>query len=597
MPESLYYADIAEGVRKGFERTKNYRQARAMYLREYVGAHYRSNPDYAGSEPLNLIFNAIRATVPQIVMKNPLNSIGTDFLAHKEYAELLSLAVDRTEKNINLRDTLRAWIVDAFFGIGILKTGICVSDQCIMVGDVTIDPGAIYTEVVSIDNFTFDPDCTNLDRAWFMGDAIRLPRADLFQIPFINKQLVADLPKASEVSRDLTRAEKLSKRSEIQPAMQNLRDYVDVVQLYFPTAHQLVLMADPRQVLQADFLSRTDYFGPDEGMYTFLPLTQPVPDNPLPVAPIGVWYDLHKMANEMFVKVMDQAGRQKDIVFYQPGQSEEALDAWESPDGEFIKSANPQGFQTVSLGGQNKGNEVWLNQLTMWFNFMAGNPDQMSGASSNAETATQAEILQANAGISLEDVRGIVYDRTSQVSHKIGWYHHYNPLMKVPLIREREGRKEQVILTPEMRQGDYFEYYFKLLPKSMSRLDPIVRTKRIIEFATKIIPQAALAASAMLQFGLPFNLQRYLTKLAEELELGDWIVEMFDDPEFKSRLELMIMLGPKGQNNMSTGMGQSVQNGGFANAQQEVMTPEQERNQARQSGGGFAQGAMSTGVF
>ncbi len=600
MPENLYYDQVATAVMKGFERTRNYRISRSLFMKAYVGQHFRADRALTGEEPLNLIFNAIRATVPQIVMQTPGNTIGTDYIEHKLYAELLALAVDRTERNINLADTFRAWIVDAFFGIGILKTGLCTSGQCVMVGDKTVDPGAIYTEVVSIDNFTFDPDCTHLDRAWFMGDKIRIPRADLMSIAGIRQDLVEALPKASNVSPDVRKTEELSKRYGPAPKVQQLRDYVDVIQVYLPTAKKLLLMADPRQIKMQDFLYQTDYNGPDSGLYTFLALTPPVPDNPLPVAPIGVWYDLHQMANRMFVKVMDQAGRQKDIVFYQPGQADEAQDAWEARDGSFIKSTNPSGFQTVSIGGQKNSNESWLGQLSMWFNFMAGNPDQMSGLASNSETATQAEILQSNAGITLQDVRQITYQAGSRVSEKIAWYIHYDPLLKAPLIRRPSGAKEeQIILTPDMRRGDFLEYFFKLIPKSMSKLDPIIRTKRIMEFCAKIIPQAVLAAQGMLQMGLAFNLQKYLTKVAEELDLSDWIVEMFDDPDFKARLQLMMMLGPKGNTGLggNGGMAQAGQNGGFAGAQSEVLSPGQEQNQARQSTAGDAQGARIAGAF
>jgi hypothetical protein len=603
MPEEISPRHVALAVKAGFERTRNYRRARAMFMNAYSGQYFRADKRLGGLEPINLIFNAIRATVPQIVMKNPSNKIGTDYLMHKFYAELLSLAVDRVEKDINLKDTIREWVVDAFFGIGILKTSLCASGQCLVLDDRDVDPGAIYTERISIDNFTFDPDCTALDRSWFMGDRVRLPRAELLAMPNINVDLVAKLGSAQQNVENNKRTELLSKKRLVHETMQNLRDYVDVVQVWIPSANIIVLMPDPQQAIFDEFISTNEYYGPDDGMYTFLPLTPPVPDNPLPVAPVGIWYDLHKMANEMFVKIMDQAGRQKDLVFYEPGNADEAQEAWEAPDGTWIKSSNPKGFAQVNLGGQEKGNEVWLAQLATWFNFVSGNPEQMGGQKSNAKTATQAEILQANATVSLEDVRGIVYDRTSQVSKKIAWFLHYDPLIQVPLVRRvTGGQDQQVWLTPEQKRGDFLEYFFKLLPKSMQKLDPIIRTKRIIEYASTVIPQAVMAATAMLQLGYPFNLQRYLTKIAEEMDIGDWINDMFDDPEFRQRLQLQMLMGPMnpgggkvGQN--GGGSAQSTQNGGYANVQRKTTSPQQDQNAEAQTTSAISQSARIAGVF
>ena len=76
----------------------------------------------------------------------------------------------------------------------------------------------------------------------------------------------------------------------------------------------------------------------------------------------------------------------------------------------------------------------------------------------------------------------------------------------------------------------------------MQKLDPIIRTKRIIEYASTVIPQATMAAQSMLMLGYPFNLQRYLTKIAEEMDIGDWINDMFDDPEFRQRLQLQMLM-------------------------------------------------------
>lgn len=588
---------LQEAARQGFLRLRRYRRARAMFIKEYVGQYYRTSRGRIGEEPINLIFNAIRAIVPQIIMRTPTNRVTTDNLEHADYAELLGLGIDSIERDIDIKKVYRSWIVDAMFAFGITKTGICSSGQCFSFQDVDIDPGQIYTETVDLDNFTFDPLATSFDTSTFLGDKSRVPRQELLDSDVFDHDLVAKLPKSISNTTDSgntgpgSKVENLTKKHMAETVMQDMLDYVDVVQLWFKPADRIITMPDPFVMKSTKFLGNIEYAGPQDGPYDFLSLTQPVPNNPLPVAPVSIIYDLHKMANKMFIKNSDQGDRQKDVTLYNPANADEAQDFKDAFDGDMIASTDPKAIETLSTGGIRQENIAWTNQLQVWFNFMAGNPDQLAGISSEAETATQAEILEANAGVTINDVVDIVYDNASKISRKHAWYLHTDPLIRLPLIHRPTGAKDvQVFLTPEQRRGDFLEYTFKLVQKSMRKLDPNIRARRVIEFTTKILPQVSLAAQSMLQLGVPFNMQSYLTRLAEEMEIGDWIRTMFDDPEFQQRLQLQVLLGPQNQGKGSTAGVQ--QNGEFPGGPK-ITTPVQDRNSDRQAVAAKSQAARA----
>jgi len=588
---------LQEAVRQGFLRLRTYRRARALFIREYVGQYYRNNHGIMGEEPINLIFNAIRAIVPQIIMRSPTNRITTDNVQNADYAELLSLGVDSVQRDIKIHKELRTLIVDAMFAFGIMKTGMCSTGQCFSFQDVDIDPGQIYSEHVDLDNFTFDPLAVSFDMSTFLGDKSRVPRQVLLDSDSYDHDLVMKLPKSVSNTTDSTnagpgaRVENMTKKHLSGNVMHDIFDYVDVVQIWFKPTDSIITMPDPFVQKSTKFLANIEYGGPDMGPYDFLSLTQPVPNNPLPVAPVSIIFDLHRMANRMFVKNSEQGDRQKDVTFYNPANADEAQDFKDAVDGDMIASTDPKGIEVKSNGGIRNENIQWTNQLQVWFNFMAGNPDQLAGVSSDAETATQAEILQANAGVSMNDVIDMVYDTTSGVSKKIAWYLHTDPLINLPLIHRPTGAKDvQVFLTPEQRRGDFLEYSFKLVQKSMRRLDPNIRARRVIEFTTKILPQVSIAAQSMLQLGVPFNVQDYLTRLAEEMDIGDWIRTMFDDPEFQQRLKLQVMLGPQ---NQGKGKAAGVQQNGEFPGGPKTTTPVQDRNSDRQAVAAQSQSARA----
>ncbi|KKK77130.1 hypothetical protein LCGC14_2856690, partial [marine sediment metagenome] len=160
MAEEIAPAKIQLVAKAGFERMRNYRRATAMFVREYAGYYYRQSKGLTGEEPINLIFNTIRAMVPNLVMKSPINEVTTKFTAYKQYAELLSLALDSVNEDIKLKNTIRAWIVSALFGWGIMKVGLAAKGEMIKFGDVNVDPGQVYAELVDLDNFIMDPVCT-----------------------------------------------------------------------------------------------------------------------------------------------------------------------------------------------------------------------------------------------------------------------------------------------------------------------------------------------------------------------------------------------------------------------------------------------------
>lgn len=586
-----------QGVtREGFERLKHYRNATAMFIREYVGDYYRRTEGMECDEPLNLMYNAIRTIVPTQVTDNPVNLVTTPYTPARGYAELLSLALDSVEEKMRMKNIMRAWIVQALFGMGVIKVGIQASDSLLEFGDIRIDPGQVYAKLVNLDNFVIDPFCGDLAEAEFMGHRSTVPRQLLLDIDGFDHELVMQLPVSGTANVDGTHIGDLTRKQAGVYNMVTLQDMVDVVELWVPKANSLITIPDPNQITFEKFLRVADYYGPKEGPYIPLSFSPPVPGNPLPVAPASVWFDLHRLANTVFKKVIQQALDQKDIVFYNPAQADEAEDVREAENGAYVRSSDPKGINQISLGGQNRSNEVFLSELQVLFNYMAGNPDQMSGNMTPAtsggasQTATKSAILQSNASVSIEDARQILYDQTAEVSRRIAWYLHVDPFISLPLIKRVNGEDVQVELTPEMRSGDFLDFTFNIRARSMTRLNPDVRAKRIVEFATNILPSLAVTAQQTMTMGVPFNLQKTAILIATEMGIGDWVTEIFNDPEYEDKLMLMTLLGPKGSStkgNPLTPQG-IIQNGGNP-LQRTIATPEQEFNQQAQEGAAMAQ--------
>ena len=601
MSIELTASKVSESVREGFKRFDRFRKARASHMRSYVGKYMAETQGLTGEEPINLVFLAIRSLVPNVVQKEGVNKILTPVLAQRDYAEKLGLTLDELQRKLHRADQLQVATVDMCFGLTVAKTSIAASGQFFTVApDVNVDPGQIYTELISLDDMTGDPCCTRWNRAAFIGHRIRIERNKLLEADGFNKDLITRLPRAGMKAGD-DQAADLSKDDNKSLAMFDLQDYVNIVELWVPEAEAICYIPDPEEAAAEDFLKIEDYYGPPSGPYTFGALTPPVPDNPFPIAPVGVWRDLSDMANRLMKKTMEQADRQKNVGVYRPGNVEVAEAIHDAIDGEWVASDDPQGVEIKSYEGPSTETVQMVGSLYGWFNLVAGNPDLMSGVDVNAKTATGQQMLQQNASVGVGDMRDRVYNFAAELSGKEAWFLHNDDLMfqpgqpGIPLIKRlANGQERQEWLTPQDKTGEFDTLGFTIVRRSMSVPDPATRARLVSEFTTRIVPQAFQAQMVAMQAGQPFNLQKYLTHVAEDMGIIEIIDDIFNDPDFRTRMEWYADTAGK-QNKKSTGGSNTSQNGAFPVGATPMGTPGQQMNQNVQTIAAQGQSAAAMG--
>lgn len=610
MPFNVTPQQLQRAVQTGFKRLENFRRTRVMLLRNYTGQYFDKSRGKIGTEALNLTFNAIRVLVPNIVMKEPETEVSTDFAGYRDYGDMLAMALTAQGRDINIRDIYRRWVVDSLFCMGILKTGLCESSSLIAFEeDDRIDPGSIYSELVDFDDFVFDASARALDQASFLGDTVRASRTQLLDSGLYKNDLLERVPTIARNRKE--GSEDLSKGNVSRSEAEDLHDNIELVELWVPRAHALVTV--PRETMNlTDYLRVTDYYGPDEGPYTFLKMTPPVPNNPMPVAPVGIWADLHVLANRMVHKIVTQADRQKDIIGYRRSAADDAQEALDAKDGQAVAMEDVDGVKTFSFGGQARSNEAHIAQLQMWFNMMSGNPEALGGIRSDAGTATQAEILQANAGTGIEDMRDIVYMAAAEENRKRGWYMHVDPLIEVPLTKRihvpakfSQGPMgpqlseparidhQQIVLTPEARRGDFLNYHYKIRPRSMSRMDPRLQARNTMEFLVKAVPAAMQAAMLSAQMGVPMSFPKLLIRMARDQYDLEWFDEIFYDPEFQETVAAIMQQTPGMAGSQGT-LGKGLAQNGQPATLPKVQSPKQQQRSQQQQGAVPAQEIMQT---
>ncbi|MBE3119230.1 MAG: hypothetical protein IMZ50_10815, partial [Candidatus Atribacteria bacterium] len=560
------------------------------------------------------IFNAIRVLVPNLVMHNPNIDVTSDYVAYKDYAELLGLATNKTCDKVGLYKELRRWIVDALFTIGIMKVGLAASDEVVEFGDdnTQVDTGQPFAQTVDFDDWVIDPECRRIEEALYQGNRIRVPRLALLESGLYLNNLIEALPSIGE-TRQQGAAE--MSRQQLGYGETTLQDFVELVELWFP-GDNTVRTIPAGEESSEEYLREADFYGPKRGPFFYLTFTPPVPNNPMPIAPVGIWYDLHVLANQMAQKICDQAIRQKDVLGYQRAAADDAQNILDANDGDAIAMDSPDGAKMFSFGGQQRSNEAHISQLQAWFNYMSGNTDSLAGISqtSASGTATEAKQMQMNASVGIVDMQEVFYAETAGVVRTLAWYLHTDPLIQLPLTKRVEqagppilaptgivlpGPKVvqdvQVWLTPEARQGDFLDYVFKITPRSMARPDPREQQMIAENFAVRVIPAAAQAAQTCAMMGVPFSFPRFVIRVAKQLGI-DWLEEVFQDPELIAKMQMQLAMGPNPAASKGQPASPGMQNGGGAVVAGGTPPPAVQDRQQAQEGANPSQSALKEGV-
>jgi hypothetical protein len=618
-------AKMAAEVWRGYKRAEPDRWRSRFTSKLMGGPAFTSDTEVKCDSPLPLLFNVARTLVPQLVINFPKHVVETPYLAARQYAQSIGLALSLYDKKQAIPNIYRTVIVDALHSLGILKTGIESGGDVLSLaneadGSTKIDNGQIYTERVSFENFVFDPDCREylfLD-ARFLGNIIRVPRQVLLDSGQYDEDLVMRLPRDS-YSSDINNSAAVLTMGNIN-ATENadFEDVVKIVEVWVPSANAVVTIPGYKDFDCEDYLRVADYYGVKEGPYTFLSLTIPIPDNPLPVPLMRVLFQLEMSANRMAVKISNQADRQKSILLYRAQESESAKKIVDAADGETIQMDDPTAVNTINLGGQVNSNEEHLDTLLTQLNMLAANVETLSGVSSAAKSATAANILQQNASVGLADMQNAVYGMAAQEARRRAFYIHTDPLLNVILAKRvqipgqmttnEQGRPQwatppsvqeiQEFLTPEQRNGDFLDLAFTIEPESMARVDSKMRLQQETAFCTQLLPAVVGAAQISQQLGMAFDAAQMLSMMAKDSGIT-WMDSVLYSPQIqqKAAMEYNAIQQATGdgvkpgqeqpqQNPLQNAM---LQNGQQGNVQAPQPNQQQQNNAGAQGGANDAQ--------
>jgi hypothetical protein len=486
MPDNSPYLDrIASVVECDYKRLQSFRSKRVEFIRKLVGHHYGT--DAGPKSPVNYLALAVYIYLNKLVVSNPqvlITSPGSSEL--RPFAKTFELGVNRVIDEMKLKDEIRRGVLNAFFSITIFKKGLC-SGREIQIGDSTMDIGQPYVSYIDFDDFVVDMKAKHWEEVQYRGDKYRIPLSYVKDNPGIY-----DGPGRDDVNvidywmkHDKSVAD-LSESNDSSNEYDGFMDMCELIDIEIPGERMVVTYPVNGKTIGSRHVRIKELDAPEEGAYNML-CFHDVPSNIMPLPPAALWVDIHDLCNSLARKLRNQANRQKTITGVHPRAKEAIGVIRDSCDGDIIDFPNPDKVKEISFGGIDQTNFAFFLQGKDLFNYFANNLDSIGGLSAQSETLGQDQLLSSSANENIASLQLRVEECVTDLCKSVSWYMFTDPFIDLPLTKRVSGIEIPVRLTPEVIEGDFLDYNFKIKPYSLQEPTPAVRARNIINVLTNVI--------------------------------------------------------------------------------------------------------------
>lgn len=482
-----------------------------------------------------------------LVANEPRVMLDTFDRRRKPMVDAQQAWANRQIVKIGLADTLKRWVVDAGYAVGVLHTALASPAEAAKRA-TTAEAGMPYVARVDLDDFGFDPHATDFAEAGFVFRRVRVPLDAVRDDSTYSGARKKLTPQGNGPYNRETGDERIVMISRGYRGTgygddDEYCEHVDLWQFWCPREKQILTFADEQLWggladggRESDPLLAQAWVGPDQGPYDFLGLTLPIPGNAMPVGPLQRLMPMHLLVNRLYRKLARQAARQKQVGLYPGSDTEETARLTRASDGDVIQFEKPENIKVWSSPGADPNNAAFAENARTLYSWVAGNLDAAGGLAPQAKTLGQDRLLNEGASRAIAHMQRAVVAGTSNVQRKLAWYWHLHPTLVQrsaynppglddvwvdraavpvghPLARygappDRSGRRMHV----HERDLPFDEIDVRVDPYSLPHQTPEEREAKLDQLVMQVI---APLMPLLQQKGIDFDVRKYLQKKGE----------------------------------------------------------------------------------
>ena len=494
------------------------RRKRVEAIYQFCGSHYAIGGNKKRI-PVNFLKMAVDIYTRILAPHSPQAMISTKIKGLKPTAINIEYAVNQVPAEIKLSVTLRKYIVEALFSMGILKVGLHTT------GEHLGHPyGSTFVDNVTMDDYFIDMSAKSTEQIQYEGNDYWMDYEDLMESDWADKGARSKIQPTEPTEVGVNgqdRAEGIS--TDETPTV--YRDRIWLRDVWLPRDRQLVTYS----VKDSEALRVIEWDGPDPGPYVKLGFSD-VPGNLLPLAPVQIWRDLHELGNALFRKLANQGDSEKSVLGFGGGNGDSVEDFKNASDGDGIvyKGQEPK---ELRAGGVNSNTLAFYLQTRDLSSYFAGNLDSLGGLSAMSDTVGQDRLMSEASSAQLRDMSVKSVESFKEVMYAIAYYEFHDPIKERILEKEIPGT-DIVVPTrfgPGDKRGEFNLYDLKINLYALQDNSPSAMLQKIGAIVDRyIIPLYPMIQQA----GGTFDVQRLLEIVAKYSgvdEIGE-IVQFMPPP-------------------------------------------------------------------
>lgn len=472
---------------------------------EYTGSGYGTQNRPKFETMVNLMNQTVDAYTMGLVANRPRVLLSTPQQHLSYFARQFQLAINNLIEEIGLEFTLKQWVLDAFFSVGIVKIHMGDAGAVMLENDLRMDPGTPFASNVSLDNWVYDASATNWYQMKFAGDMYRIPHADL-KSDIYDQAAVRGIMPNSKYDYDPERLKAITQGVEVdQDEFEPSLDLCDVWIAREQRVYTFVVKDARNFRAEGKPIADMPWNGPEFGTYHKLGFND-VPENILPVSPASHLSSMSRLINNIMRKNSKRARSAKRVHTYTAQGAKSAESMKSASDDQFILVNDPNEVGEHQIGGVDPTAQQFVMGVVDLYDRMAGNLTAMMGLGAQADTVGQEQLIHSAVSKKEAQMQYRVVDGARRIIRDLGhmlWHDKLKVIRGQIPVEGANGYFVDATWTPEDREGDFFDYNFNIDLFSMPYQSPSQKLQAINTIVTSVyapMMQGIMAQGGQLNF-------------------------------------------------------------------------------------------------
>ena len=480
---------LADALRYSDRQMEAFRTRRVQFIQKFAGYYYGNNVEI--HDPLNMVHSLVSSLLPSVVL-DPHVMVEPEDKDLWDFAGLFGAECNHRMEEMRLGKTVRRFVTEAFFGMGVAKIGLTASDVAsggaVEPPDWREDWGKCFAGVVDLDDYIPDM-CARVEEGMqFEANRFRVPFDMAYESGQFDKARLEDAFGRQSEIRKHDRARDVSHEGSAFGRDRYLEE-IELVEVWLPGENKIVVVdSDFGGDDAIGYLHETNWEGPEGGPFVRLGFSA-VPQNIMPVPPIATVFDLFVYMNRLARKQKNRAENEKNIVLHTRGSADKDAEAIRTAnDGDHIAVSSVHEVKEMQIGGATDVGYKMLAWMQDQANRMSGNPALIGGLEAESGTLGQDQMLMQQASGQIGDWRRLVYDATSEIAQQIAWYTWQDGGTdhKLSYVVQGLGKVSESWRGDE-REGDWLEYNVKIDVSHKAYREPKERYQETVKWLTEVV--------------------------------------------------------------------------------------------------------------